>query len=88
MHYLKRTLYRLFIAQCLEIIISATKQNLLNIVGRKMRCDAVTIHNVNEPKMSVPPCRDARCDGTPFLPDARAACNVLKNRQIQYVSIL
>ncbi|EMD68817.1 hypothetical protein COCSADRAFT_277068 [Bipolaris sorokiniana ND90Pr] len=37
---------------------------------------------------SVPPFRDARCDGTPFLPDARVACNVLKNRQTQCVSIL
>jgi hypothetical protein len=37
---------------------------------------------------SVPTCRDARCDGTPFLPDIRIACNVLKNRQVRFTSIL
>jgi hypothetical protein len=38
--------------------------------------------------MSIQASRDARCNGTPFLPDVRIACNVLRYRQARCASIL
>jgi hypothetical protein len=37
---------------------------------------------------SVPTCRDARCNGTPFISAARIVPSALKYRHAQYASIL
>lgn len=71
------------------LILSLVIRLVIYLASKVCARNTVNLRRVSETAVtSVPACRDALCNGTLFLPDARIASNILDCHQAQPITIL